>query len=204
MTIHTMPQRSDEWFAVRAGKFTASDFDDIMPGKGKPMDYFTDSQMRIIYRVAAERITGKPITGGYVSQAMQWGTDTEDEARAAFEMETGEHVDQVGFCEYDEWLGCSPDGLIGNSAGLELKCPNSDTHLRYLNNGFGKDYYYQVMGSLLVTGRDIWYLASYDPRFPRKQLHITEFLPDPEHFGPLRERLDCAILKVKEIMEGVA
>ena len=199
MIIHTMPQRSDEWYSVRCGKFTASDFDDLMPGKNKPIDYFTDTQMRIIYRVAAERITGAPIDGGYISKAMQWGIDTEAEARAAFEMETGKAVDEVGFCEMNEWVGCSPDGLIGEHSGLELKCPNSDTHLRYLDQGFGRDYYYQVQGSMWITGRG-WYLASYDPRFRDNQLYITEVQPCEESMVLLHDRLDCAILKAKEII----
>ena len=87
MKIHTMPQRSEEWYAIRCGKFTASDFDTLMPSSRQKITEFNKTQMGIIYRVAAERMTGSPIADGYVSQAMQHGIDTEAEARAAFELE---------------------------------------------------------------------------------------------------------------------
>ena len=201
MIIHTMPQRSEEWYAVRMGKFTASDFDDLMPSTKQKIDEFNKTQMNIIYRVAAERMTGKPINGGYIFQAMQHGIDTEDEARIAFEFATGKEVTQVGFIEYDEWIGASPDGLIGEDEGLEIKCPNSDTHLRYIWHGFEDEYYWQCQGALWISGRKLWTLLSFDPRFEEKnQMHEMHIATDDNGIAILRLRLHHAIEKAKEIM----
>jgi hypothetical protein len=199
MIIHEMPQRSDAWYAVRAGKFTASVFDDLMPSSRQKINEFNKTQMGIIYRLAAERTTGQPINGGFVSQAMQHGIDTEDEARIAFEFETGLEVKQVGFVEYDDWIGCSPDGLTELS-GLEIKCPNSDTHLRYLREGFGEDYFYQVQGAMWISERETWNLVSFDPRFPEAQQLYREIKTPNEKAMVLRLRLHYAIEKAKEIM----
>ena len=167
MIIHTMPQRSEEWYAVRSKKFTASDFEALMPSSRQSIFDFNKTQMAIIYRVAAERMTGLSVSDGYVSKAMQHGIETEDEARVSFMLETGLDVQEVGFVEYNEWVGCSPDGLVGDDAGLEIKCPNSDTHLRYVMNPLDMiaDYRYQCVGGMLCTGRKAWHLYSYDPRF---------------------------------------
>jgi hypothetical protein len=207
MTIYTMPQRSEAWHEIRKGKFTASDFGDLMPAKSKAVDSWNKTQLDIVHRVAAERMTGLTSDGGYISAAMQWGIDTEDEARFAYEFATGKQVLQVGFIELDEWLGCSPDGLIDDDGGLELKCPTSAVHLSYLHDPviLAEDYKWQCIGSLLVSDRDYWELVSYDPRFPEdKQLARAIFGRDkvqPE-LDLLRNRLDLAILKVKEIIGG--
>ena len=205
MIIHTMPQRSEEWFAVRCGKFTASDFGVLMPSSKQSMADFNKTQMAIIYRVAAERMTGIPVADGYVSKAMQHGIDTEDEARISYMLETGKEVKQVGFVEYDEWIGCSPDGLVGDDAGLEIKCPNSDTHLRYFSDHgeLTADYYWQCMGGMLCTDRLWWDLYSYDPRFKNEAQKsvLVSIRRDNDEIRNMRERLDHAIEKVKAICE---
>jgi putative phage-type endonuclease len=202
MTIHTMAQRSDEWFAIRRGKFTASDFDALMPAKSKPLDSWTDAQMKIVYRVAAERMTEPMQDASRVSASMQWGIETEDEARAAYEMETGQEVKQVGFFELDEWVGCSPDGLIGKKEGLEIKCPNSETHMRYMTEGnISEDYWFQIQGSLWITGREIWRCVSFDPRFKEEyQLHICNCFRYEQDIDRLKTRLEDAIAKAQHIL----
>lgn len=206
MIIHTMEQRSEAWNEIRKGRFTASDFDTLMPAKSKPIDSWTKTQLDIVYRVAAERMTGILNPSAYISASMQWGMDYEDEARSAYEMETGQEVQQVGFIERDEWIGCSPDGLVDNG-GLEIKCPNSDTHLRYLHTpqGIYDDYTFQVQGSLYCAPESItfWDCLSYDPRFaPPKDYYCVRVYRDDALISLLDARLKCAILKVKEIMEG--
>jgi putative phage-type endonuclease len=202
MTIHTMPQRSEEWFAVRRGKFTASDFDALMPAKSKPLDSWTDAQMKVVYRVAADRMTNPVPDASRVSASMQWGIETEDEARAAYEMETGQEVQQVGFIELDEWIGCSPDGLIGETEGLEIKCPNSETHMRYMAEGsISEDYWFQIQGSLWITQREIWHTVSFDPRFKEEyQLHICNCARYEQDIERLKTRLEYAIAKAQHIL----
>lgn len=206
MKIYTMQQRSDEWYEVRKGKFTASDFDTLMPSSRQGENDFNQTQMKIIYRVASERITGEIIQNGFISKAMQDGIDREDEARIAYELTTGESVDQVGFIEFDEWIGCSPDGIIGESKGLEIKCPQADTFLSYLQNPqlLIDEYFWQVQGGLLCSCRGTWYIMAYHPKYPiNKQLIICSVTRDEESIEKLRRRLSTAIEKVKLIIDEV-
>ena len=203
MIIHTMPQRSKEWYAIRSGKFTASDFEALMPSSRQSVFDFNKTQMAIIYRVAAERMTGLSVSDGYVSKAMQHGIETEEEARVSFMLETGLDVHEVGFVEYNEWVGCSPDGLVGDDSGLEIKCPNSDTHLRYVMNPLElvDDYRFQCVGGMLCTGHKSWHLYSYDPRFEKeamRSVHVTIERND-EEIAKLEARLEAAIEKVRLI-----
>ena len=151
MIIHTMDQRSEEWQNIRSGRFTATDFGKLMPTPKQGPEDFNATQMAIIYRVAAERLTGLKKGSDWGSAPKDFGVETEDEARVSFILETGIDIYEVGFVEYDEWTGCSPDGLDKIDDGLELKCPNSDTHLRYWDNpqDLIDDYRYQCVGGLL-------------------------------------------------------
>lgn len=203
MIIHTMPQRSEEWNAIRSGKFTATDFGKLMPTAKQGPEDFNATQMAIIYRVAAERLTGLKKGSDWGSAPKDFGIETEDEARVSFMLETGLDVYEVGFVEFNEWIGCSPDGLIGDDEGLEIKCPNSDTHLRYLNRpeDLLDDYRYQCVGGLLCTGRERWHLYSYDPRFESERMRSVHVIieRDEAEMCLLGNRLNEAIDKVEEI-----
>ena len=205
MIIHTMPQRSEEWNAIRSGRFTATDFGKLMPTPKQGPEDFNAAQMAIIYRVAAERLTGLKKGSDWGSAPKDFGVETEDEARISFILETGLDVQEVGFVEYSEWIGCSPDGLIGDDEGLEIKCPNSDTHLRYMNrpDDLLDDYRYQCVGGLLCTGRKRWHLYSYDPRFESERMrsvHVIIERSEPDIFL-LENRLLEAIDKVEGLLK---
>lgn len=205
MIIYSMAQRSEEWQNIRLGKFTATDFGKLMPTPKQGPEDFNATQMAIIYRVAAERLTGLKKGSDWGSAPKDFGVETEDEARISFILETGLDVQEVGFVEYSEWVGCSPDGLIGYDEGLEIKCPNSDTHLRYLNRpeDLLDDYRYQCVGGLLCTGRKRWHLYSYDPRFESERMrsvHVIIDRSEPE-ICLLENRLLEAIDKVEELLK---
>jgi len=161
--------------------------------------------MAIIYRVAAERLTGLKKGSDWGSAPKDFGVETEDEARVSFMLETGLDVYEVGFVEFNEWIGCSPDGLIGDDEGLEIKCPNSDTHLRYLNRpeDLLDDYRYQCVGGLLCTGRKRWHLYSYDPRFESERMRSVHVIieRDEAEMCLLGNRLNEAIDKVEELLK---
>jgi hypothetical protein len=200
-----MDQRSEEWQNIRLGKFTATDFGKLMPTPKQGPEDFNATQMAIIYRVAAERLTGLKKGSDWGSAPKDFGVETEDEARVSFILETGLDVQEVGFVEYSEWVGCSPDGLIGDDEGLEIKCPNSDTHLRYWNNpqDLIDDYRYQCVGGLLCTGRKRWHLYSYDPRFESERMrsvHVIIERSEPE-ICLLENRLLEAIDKVEGLLK---
>jgi len=200
-----MPQHSKDWFAVKCGKFTATDFGKLMPTPKQGPEDFNAAQMAIIYRVAAERLTGLKKGSDWGSAPKDFGVETEDEARVSFMLETGLDVYEVGFVEFNEWIGCSPDGLIGDDEGLEIKCPNSDTHLRYMNRpeDLLDDYRYQCVGGLLCTGRKRWHLYSYDPRFESERMRSVHVIieRDEAEMCLLGNRLNEAIDKVEELLK---
>lgn len=158
-------QATPEWFQLRSGKPTASCFDRIItPARGEPSKASTG----YIFELFAERIMGcsPENVEAYTSRAMQHGVDTEPVARDAYAVLRDADVEEVAFCETDDgFAGCSPDGLVGDDGGLELKCPQLHTHLRYLAEPakLVEDYRCQVHGTLWVTGRAWWDIASYAP-----------------------------------------
>lgn len=160
-----MEQRSDEWFRARLGKATGSKFHDICS--------FTRSgesayRRNYRYQLIAERLTGER-QEFYTNAAMQWGIDNEDSARLAYEFATGNVVEEAGFLEHPtiKDAGISPDGLIGKDGGVEIKCPETATHIQTLtSNQVPSKYMEQVDGAMWVTGRKWWDFVSYDPRMP--------------------------------------
>jgi hypothetical protein len=164
MKIVDCEQGTDKWLWARAGKPTASEFDNLITPEWKPRTGQTVETY--LYRKLCERAMGFPLqTGG--SWAMEQGSIMEHEALPWFEFTAGVNVQRVGFVTTDDdRIGCSPDGLIGEDGGIEIKCPQPDTHLRYLLNGaVPKQYLAQVHGSMLVTGRAWWNFLSYSRQF---------------------------------------
>jgi len=160
MKIIDCIQGSDEWFKARCGIPTASEFSSIITTQGKT----SKSREKYMYQIAGERLLGKSVEG-YTNGNMQRGQELEAEAREAYELITSQEVKQVGFCLSDNGLyGVSPDGLIGDEGGLEIKCPTLPVHILYLlENKLPTDYVQQVFGQLLVTGRKYVDFFSYFP-----------------------------------------
>ena len=170
-------QGTPEWLAERAGKVTASMVSAVL-AKPETAGY-RDYQAQLV----AEILTGKPQGSDYINAAMAFGTEMEPLARSAYEAETGFSVDEVGFCQHPtiERAGASPDGLVGNSGLVEIKCPKVATHLAYLIAGVVPvGYKNQMMFQLAVTGRDWCDFASFRPDLPEHlQLFIIRFKRDP-------------------------
>lgn len=166
-----MPQYSPEWWETRRGVPTASSFDRILTGGGKPsaqQDDYVAELIGDIHTLLPNFFSERPAA----NRAMQHGTDTEPEARRWFEMESELEVRQVGFCLSDDGrFGCSPDGLVYTGgellAALELKCPQPKTQVRYvLDDELPNAYRPQVHGQLLVTGLPCVHFVSYCPGLP--------------------------------------
>ena len=155
-----MEQRSVEWYKVRSGVPTASEFDKIITTKGA----ISTQRKKYLYQLAGERLGGV-VDETYQSFAMQQGVLKEGEARNLYNIASGDEVKQVGFCLSDDGkYGCSPDGLVGEDGAYEVKCPLIHTHIGYLiENDVPTDYYTQVQGQLLVTGRKWTDFMSYFP-----------------------------------------
>lgn len=176
-------QQTAEWFQDRIGFLTASRMIKILPGaRGQ----YLKSRADLLDDLVAERITGQ-LTEGFTTSAMQWGIDTEAEARTEYEVLTGEGVELCGFIRHPSiaWLGASPDGLIGSDGVLEIKCPKTVTHLHYLANGtVPPEYRPQVLTQLLVTGRRWADFVSYDPRlgdeYAKHRIFRVRYTPTEE------------------------
>jgi predicted phage-related endonuclease len=152
-----------------------------------------------MYQIAGERLLGKSVEG-YTNGNMQRGQELEAEAREAYEIITSQEVRQVGFCLSDNGLyGVSPDGLIGDEGGLEIKCPTLPVHILYLlENKLPTDYIQQVQGQLLVTGRKWVDFFSY---FPGIKPLIVRVYPDKEFIKMLRVELEVFCIQLKEVVE---
>jgi len=162
-----MQQRDTEWFALRAGKFTGSRFKDLMARtKTGP----STSRNNLIATLAVERITGTCMET-YQNFAMLRGIELEPVARAAYEDHFMLSVEEVAFIQHPryDFVGCSPDGLVGDDGMLEIKCPNaSDKHLQaILNNAHATEYTWQLQGNMWVAERGWIDAFSYDPRYPK-------------------------------------
>jgi len=159
--IEICEQRSEEWFALIAGSIGASNVDKILTTKGEPSKQRDDYMMTL----AAERLTGRGEVG-YSNQVMLNGIEREAEARTLFEMAQGVEVQQVG-CIFKDDLRlchCSPDGLVGDKAGFEVKNPLSKTHVKYLlGEKLPTEYFCQVQFSLYVSERETWWFCSHYP-----------------------------------------
>ena len=176
-------QGSPEWLSERAGKVTASMVSAVL---AKPETAgFRDYQAQLV----AEILTGKPQGSDYTNAAMAFGTEMEPLARSAYEAETGFSVDEVGFCQHPtiERAGASPDGLVGDSGLVEIKCPKVATHLAYLIAGVvPAGYKNQMMWQMACSGRDWCDFASFRPDLPEHlQLFIVRFKRDPERIKEL-------------------
>ena len=166
MIYHDIEQNTDEWMELRRGKFTASSFKDLF------MAETTQGYQDAIYRVAFERMTGES-PESFTNDYMQRGHDLEPEARSWYEFEKDVVVGNGGFFEYNDWIGASPDGLIGKDGLLEIKCPKYSTMMRYLmEKKLPKTYYYQVHGQMLVTDRQWCDFIAYHPKLPRFALRV--------------------------------
>lgn len=166
MIVHRdISQGTWEWDKLRLGKPTASEFSNILTPKFEART----GEMPFTYlaKKVAEAYRGKPLPAPFTRE-MEDGEMLEDEARSWLEITHDLTVDQVGFIESDDHrYGCSPDGLIGEDGGLELKCPEAHTHLKYWMRGTVPDEYAcQVHGCLFVTGRKWWKFLSYRRGYP--------------------------------------
>lgn len=158
-------QGSDEWKQIRLGKVTASRVADIV---AKTKSGYSTSRANYAAQLICERLTGIP-TDGFTNDAMRWGTETEPQARSAYEFYRDVDVDQVAFVPHPSIAdtGASPDGLVGTDGLVEIKCPNTATHIETLTGkAVPAKYVTQIQWQLCCTGREWCDFVSYDPRMP--------------------------------------
>jgi putative phage-type endonuclease len=194
MIIHDVQQGTPEWLACRCGKFTASTFGDLFMGKT------TKGYQEAINKVVFERITGE-VPESYQNDFMKRGTELEPLAREAYELQTFNFVQQVGFIEYDENIGGSPDGLIGEQGMLEIKCPKWNTLIGYiLEDVIPKDYMFQMQGNLFVSGRQWCDFYVWHPKFTPMLRRVNR---DEKMIAEIQKKLSEAIGEVQERIKRI-
>jgi len=159
-------QGTAEWLEIRCGKITASRIADVLATLKKGGEGADRKNYRI--ELLAERLSGR-IEDHYVSSEMAWGTEFEPIARSAYEIATGEIVDTVGFVLHPtfDFAGGSPDGLVGEYGGIELKCPKTTTHIKWMTaGGVPEEHQAQCLWNMVCAERDWWDFISFDPRMP--------------------------------------
>lgn len=163
--MEQLVQGSPEWFAARLGKVTASRIADVV---ARTKSGWGASRANYMSALICERLTGAA-EETYINAAMAWGTEKEPEARAAYEFLTGNTVDLVGFVDHPKiaMSGASPDGHIGAEGSLEIKCPNTATHIEFLlEEAIPQKYALQMQWQMACSGRAWTDFVSYDPRMP--------------------------------------
>jgi putative phage-type endonuclease len=160
-----MEQRTEAWFAARVGKVTASRVKDVL---AKTKTGYSASRANYMAQLTVERLTGQSAPT-FVNAAMHWGTDIEPQARAAYSLHAGVDVEEVGFVLHPtlDMVGASPDGLVGDDGLIEVKCPQTATHLDTLLSGEpSPEYFAQMQLQMACTGRAWCDFVSFDPRVP--------------------------------------
>ena len=190
MKIHNFEQRTEDWYNIRKGKMTASNADTII-ANGKGLETYIYNLMAEYYSSAEKE--------NYINADMQRGIDLEPEARLEFEFYTDLDVQEVGFIEYNEFIGVSPDGLIGDDGLIEIKCPNDSVYFKLLlSDNIKPEYIAQMQMQLYVTDRQYCYFVSYNPNF-EKSLYIKKITRDEEMIEKLKKGLDKGTEFIKEI-----
>lgn len=184
--IEMMDQGSEEWFTIRIGKVTASRVADVI---AKTKTGYSASRDNYMAQLVCERLTGQK-GESFTNAAMQHGTDTEPLARAAYEALKDVLVDEVGFVPHPtiKMAGASPDGLVGEDGLLEIKCPNTATHIEtLLSESVPGKYFTQMQFQLSCTGRQWCDFVSFDNRLPEELQLFVKRVPRDEVFIRLIE-----------------
>lgn len=209
-------QRSDEWFAARAGCITASMMHVAAlprergtfksgPRKGqeKPQPKALEDYA---HQLAAERLTGKP-RKQVKAAALQWGQEVEPAAVAAYQAETGVIVAECGFVKHPayDFIGASPDFLVGDDGGGEIKSPeSSEVHLATLLTGLPPEHIEQIQGGIWVTRRAWWDFVSFHPDFPPEyRLYIQRIPRDDEFIAGLEAACLALEADVQSILSQI-
>ena len=197
-------QRSPEWFSARAGKVTASSIYKVM---ARTKTGWGADRANYHAQLVAERLTG--ITAeSFSNAAMQWGTDTEPQARAMYSLDAEGPVSEIGFLDHPRivFSGASPDGLVGDAGMVEIKCPNTATHIATLTGApIDRKYLYQMQWQMACADRQWCDFASFDPRLPAEmQLHVRRVERDAELLAELESEVSAFLAEVAATVEQLS
>lgn len=199
MRILNVPQRSEDWFAARMGIATASNFSSILAAKS------TAAYRNYRTRLALERLTGQQHEI-FQSDAMRQGVEREPLARIAYEGLTGHLVEEVGMFLHDTLAcGASPDGLVNDVRGIEIKCPTPGKHAEYLRQSAEPpEYTAQIQGCMWLGERTEWDFVSFCPDFPENaQLIVRTIKRDDAYIDKLAKAVEAYMQEVATEVEAI-
>lgn len=201
VTAQKVVQGTDEWKRVKLGHVSGSSIADVM-AKGKSGEAITRKKYRT--RIVAERLSNE-IMESFSNPSMEWGVLQESFARQAYEVAQEVFVDKTGFWIHPtiKWLGVSPDGLVGDDGLVEIKCPNTTTHIDYLDAGVvPTEYYKQMQCQMWVTNREWCDFVSYDPRLPeRNRLFIKRLYRSNDTIADMEVEVKQFLSEVESLIE---
>jgi len=199
-----MDQRSEEWFAIRLGKVTASRVADVI---AKTKSGYSTSRANYMAELLCEQLTGKK-GDFFQTAAMAWGTNTEPMARAAYEAAEGALVVEVGFVSHPtiQMAGASPDGLVDDDGLVEIKCPNTATHIdTMMTQTVPGKYITQMQWQMACTDREWCDFVSFDPRMPdHLQLFIKHVPRDDEMIIELEREVERFLADLDEKISALS
>lgn len=198
-----MEQRTDEWFSARLGKVTASRVADVV---ARTKSGYGASRANYMAELICERLTGAR-GESYQNAAMVWGTEQEPVARAAYEAATGTLVVETGFVPHPTitMSGASPDGLVNDLGQVEIKAPNSATHIDTLMTGVvPAKYITQMQWQMACTGRQWCDFVSFDPRLPENmQLFVKRVMRDDAQITMLESEVGLFLVELAEKVKAL-
>lgn len=193
-------QGSPEWIAARLGRVTSSRVADIVT---RTKSGYSTSRANYMAQLLSERLTGIAVEG-FSNAAMQWGADHEEVARAAYEFQFDQAVELVGFVSHPSiaQTGASPDGFLGASGLIEIKCPNTATHIDTLLSGdIPLKYETQILWQMACTGRDWCDFVSFDPRLPESMaLFVKRLHRDDAKIRELEEQVTAFLAELQALV----
>ena len=203
MIFHDVQQNTEEWFSLRRGKVTASNFGTFMANEGKA---FGEPAKRYAVQVALEQINNVRVENGYTNDHLERGKEQEPIARMLYEDEYFCDVLNGGFFDHGEY-GDSPDGLVNNEGAIEIKCVTPAIHYETLKrNSFDPAYTWQLIGHLDCTQRDWVDFVSYCPEFPKEKQLIVYRLNKSDYgdyINRLRNRRNDYLCLVNSIFNDI-
>jgi len=190
LKIFDCEQGSDEWFAIKRGKVSASHFSEVLNKATGRKTY--------MFRLLGEKLSGESYEA-YSNKTIERGTEVESQARVYYGALYGK-VKQIGFAQLNDYVGCSPDGLVGDDGLIEIKCPYPSTHIQYIiKDTLPPAYKAQVQGNLWVTGRAWCDFISFDPRVEIKPFWKTRVDRDEKYINVLSLAIDTFVEEMKKL-----
>lgn len=198
-----MKQRTEQWHEARRGMFTGSVIHNLFKKGRRKDEYFGKSAMSYIRSVAMYELTG--YREDIQTYQMRRGVELEPFAVELYQLKSGVFVQETGFHTYNDIIGASPDGLIGRDCVLEVKCPSTDVHTRYILMDDlmveAPEYYYQVQCEMLCTGSEHAIFVSYHPGVRPLNMRVMDIEWDQAVIEEMIERADKAKVIKEEIIE---